>query len=263
MPGPTIAAAQTVPVRGDVPANTEHHIRLARAAAAEGVDVLVFPELSLTGYELDIAPDLAFTLDDPRLDPLAELARTHAVTLVVGAPVRLDASLHIGALVLSPDGVADVHTKRHLGAFPPTANPGGPVPPPERSVFAPGDREPLIDVRGRTAALAICADTGRPAHAAAAAARGANAYLAGMFVIPADHDAEAANLAGIASRHAMLVAMANHAGPTGGLPSAGRSAIWSESGELLVRLGPSDAGLTIATESGDGWIARAITLGCE
>jgi predicted amidohydrolase len=51
-----IAVAQTVPIRGDVDANIEQHLRLIRVAAQEQAQVLVFPELSLTGYEVDIAP---------------------------------------------------------------------------------------------------------------------------------------------------------------------------------------------------------------
>ena len=47
-----LAAAQTVPVRGDVEANLAQHVRLVRVAAEEKAQVLVFPELSLTGYEL-------------------------------------------------------------------------------------------------------------------------------------------------------------------------------------------------------------------
>ncbi|MGH2830821.1 MAG: nitrilase-related carbon-nitrogen hydrolase, partial [Actinomycetota bacterium] len=48
----SIAVAQTSPVRGDVQANLEEHGRLVRVAAAEGAQLVVFPELSLTGYEL-------------------------------------------------------------------------------------------------------------------------------------------------------------------------------------------------------------------
>ena len=45
----TVAAAQISAVLGDVPANIEKHRRVMEAAAAAAVDVLVFPELSLTG----------------------------------------------------------------------------------------------------------------------------------------------------------------------------------------------------------------------
>ena len=45
----SIAVAQTCPVKGDGQANLEEHVRLARVAATEGAQVVVFPELSLTG----------------------------------------------------------------------------------------------------------------------------------------------------------------------------------------------------------------------
>jgi predicted amidohydrolase len=69
-PARSLAAAQTIPIRGDVDANVERHLRLVHIAAAEQAQVLVFPELSLTGYELDLAADLAFSQRDPRLTPL-------------------------------------------------------------------------------------------------------------------------------------------------------------------------------------------------
>src|SRR5262245_8674427 len=119
MPPPrSIAVAQTCPVKGDVPANVEEHLRLARVAASEGAQVVLFPELSLTGYELGLADALAFTEDDPRLAPLLDAAATHATTLIVGAPVRIGSWLHIGAFLLFPDGKNAIYTKHHLGAFP-------------------------------------------------------------------------------------------------------------------------------------------------
>jgi predicted amidohydrolase len=149
--------------------------------------------------------------------------------------------------VLAQDGAVEVYTKRRLGAFPSDANAGGPVPPAEASVFAPGDRDPLVHVGGVAAAIAVCADVGSAEHAARAAARGARAYLASMFVIPADLEQEEARLRDRAVRHGMTVVLANHGAPTGGLPSAGRSAIWSERGEVLARLPVSGTGLALAS----------------
>ena len=48
----SIAVAQTCPVTSNVQANLDENIRLARLAAKEGAQVIVFPELCLTGYEL-------------------------------------------------------------------------------------------------------------------------------------------------------------------------------------------------------------------
>ena len=67
--------------------------------------------------------------------------------------------------------------------------------PAEASVFVAGTADPLIDLDDGVAAAAICADAGRRSHADRAAARGAGAYLAGMFVIPADRDTEHRRLA--------------------------------------------------------------------
>ena len=57
--GLTIGAAQPVPCRGDVAENLTRHVRLIRLASAHGAQALVFPELSLTGYELDLADRIA------------------------------------------------------------------------------------------------------------------------------------------------------------------------------------------------------------
>lgn len=255
-----LAAAQTIPKRGDVDANLDAHLRLIHAAAERGARVIVFPELSLTGYELDLAGELAFTERDRRLAPLVDAASTCGMTVIAGAPVRHDTRLYIGAFIVSPHGSVDLYTKQRLGAFPPDVNPGGPVPPAEATVFAAGNLDPLLRFDGHTAAVAICADIGRPSHSAHAADRGATTYLAGMFVIPQDIEADTTRLASYASRHRMTVVFANYGGPSGGLPSAGCSAIWSDRGQLLMRLAASGVGLAVAIETETGWRAEAVMI---
>lgn len=255
-----LAVAQTTPRRGDVDANIDQHSRLARLAAEAGAKVLVFPELSLTGYEMELAADLAFSEEDPRLDPLLEAATSLSIALVVGAPVRIGACLHIAAFIASPDGSLALYTKHHLGAFPDDANPGGRIPPAEDTVFQPGDRNPLLDLKGCKAALAVCADWMQPSHVANAAARGAAAYLVGTFTIPRYLETVKATLERYAIRHLMTVVFANHGGATGGLPAGGRSAIWSERGERLVELPPAGAGIALALQSRDSWHTRSIVL---
>jgi hypothetical protein len=67
--GRALAAAQTIPRCGDVAADVADHRRLIRAAAERNARVLVFPELSLTGCELNLAEGLAFAERDARLSP--------------------------------------------------------------------------------------------------------------------------------------------------------------------------------------------------
>ena len=257
---PSIGVAQTCPVAGDVSANLEEHARLARAAAAEGVQIVVFPELSLTGYEIGLAESLAFAEDDARLSPLLELAAAPSMILIVGAPVRIGAALYSGAFILSPARTIELYTKRHLGAFSASASCDGTVPPPEATVFVPGDRDPLLRVGGSTAAVAVCADIGRASHPRRAAERGASLYLASMFVIPSDFAGEMAKLERYAAVHSMMVAFANFGGPSGGLASAGRSAIWSDTGTLLVRLEATGSGIGIVSATPDGPRGRSVWL---
>jgi predicted amidohydrolase len=241
-----LAVAQTIPVRGDVTTNLEQHLRLAGVARAAGAGLLIFPELSLTGYELDLAERLAFAPDDERLAPLVDAAASSSMILIAGAPVRLDGRLHIAAFIISPDGSIALYTKHHLGAFSDSARADGVVPPAEATFFQAGDRNPLIRLGGATVAMAVCADTGRPAHPRAAAERGA--------------ERETANLGGYAVEHSMLVAFANYGGRSGGLASAGRSGIWSPDGEPIAQLGPTGGGIALALEDRGGWRGRAIPV---
>jgi predicted amidohydrolase len=259
--GRALAAGQTVPIRGNVDANVEEHVRLVQVAAEERVQVIVFPELSLTGYELDLAEGLAFSEGDPRLAPLVGAAARCSVTLVVGAPVRVASRLHIGAFIVSPDRTIGIYTKRHLGAFSPSASCDGIVPPAEATLFHPGKLDPLVRFGDYTAAVAVCADTGRASHPRRAAERGATTYLASMFVIRSELTRETEILRAYAVRHSMAVALANFGGPSGGLASGGGSAIWSESGEPLVQLPPIETGLAVAIEGEAGWCGKAVMLG--
>jgi predicted amidohydrolase len=258
----SIAVAQTCPVAGDVEANIVEHLRLIRMAASEGARVIVFPELSLTGYELSAAEGLAFTETDTRLGPLIDAAAATSVHLVVGAPVRAGTALHIGAFILGPGRSVALYTKQRLGAFGASAACDGILPPPEATVFEAAVRDPLIefgDADG-VGAVAVCADIGGPSHARRAAERGANTYLASMFAIPSELASDAAKLERYAVQHSMAVAMANFGSPTGGMAAGGCSSIWSPTGLLVTRLPASGAGVAVAIERPGGWRARQVAL---
>lgn len=241
----TIGAAQLEPSRGDVSENTERHLRLVRLAAAHGVEALAFPELSLTGYELDLAERLAFSEDDARLEPLRRAASDHRMVLVVGAPVRLSSGLHIGAFIVYPDGSVALYAKHHLGGE-------------EGRVFQPSDRDPLVHLTDATAAVAICADTSHASHPASAAARGANVYLAGVLFSPSEFARVTPKLKRYAVRYSMTVVLANSGGHSSTLESAGGSSIWSGSGELVARFEGLGAGIALATRTESGWAGSAV-----
>lgn len=65
-----ISIAQIEPVKGDIERNLARHLLFIEAALEKKADFIMFPELSLTGYEPELAEELATDAGDERLAPL-------------------------------------------------------------------------------------------------------------------------------------------------------------------------------------------------
>jgi NAD+ synthase (glutamine-hydrolysing) len=100
-----------------VEANLKLHLDLAEQALDLDAGLCVFPELSVTGYFLkDLVPEVAMTLDDPRLAPLLELSRR--IDLVIGMALKSeDFQYHNAAVYLSGGEVRHVHRKVYLPTY--------------------------------------------------------------------------------------------------------------------------------------------------
>lgn len=255
-----LAAAQTAPFAGDVNTNLRQHVQLAESAAAEGVTLLVFPELSLTGYELALGPALAFEPEDARLRPLIAAARRHEMTLVVGAPVRASSGLHIAAFIIEPTGEVHLYTKHYLGAFRPEDSPGGAVPPAEEVFFSPGCLNPIVTWRQHKMAVSICADSSHASHAQTAADRGADLYVSCQFGISAHMAFKMSRLKEAAHRHGFTVICANYGGPTGGLAAGGGSCVRSADGSAVSRLPAQGCGIAVAWCEGSRWAGKTVLV---
>jgi predicted amidohydrolase len=227
------AVAQLAAVPGDVGANVAAHVGLVERAGAAGAALVVFPELSLTGYELEriaAEPQLALRPDDPRLAPLREACVAAGTTAVAGAPVDGE----LAAIVLHGDGRApDVYGKQNLDG-------------PERDVFRAGTRTVVVEAGGRRVGLGICVDANHPEHAAAAAAAGAEVYAAGVIFKRGTEARMAANAAARARETGMWVLFAQPSGVAGPFDTTGGSGIWAPGGEPVVRLGAEAPAIGVA-----------------
>src|SRR5690606_28939512 len=145
---------------GGIADNVEAHIDAVRHAEA---DLVVFPELSLTGYDLD-AP--VVTMTDEVLVPLVEACVLARCTALVGAPVAgADGRQHIAMLHVSRGGVRVAYRKTHLGEV-------------EAVRFSPGEGARAERLDGWVVGTGICKDTGAPAHVEAVATLGVDLYVA-------------------------------------------------------------------------------------
>ena len=111
-----VAAATPVVHPADPKANADEHIRLIEQAAAQGVDLIVFPELSLSGYALDDLHMQGALLDEVerQIERVADATEGMAITAVIGAPVRHAERLYNCAAALAGGRVIGVVPKTYL-----------------------------------------------------------------------------------------------------------------------------------------------------
>jgi len=112
-----VTLAQTNPRLGDVQENLKDHLERIAAAVAAGSELIVFPELSLTGYFLkDQVFELASELDSPALAQLVDASK--GITIVVGFVERTpDGRLYNSLAFLERGEVLGVHRKVHLVSY--------------------------------------------------------------------------------------------------------------------------------------------------
>ena len=220
-----VAVAQHAPVPGDVAENARR--AAAVVAEAEGADLLLFPLLSLTGYDLERLAEPASwtTSDDPRLDVVREASRTHGVTAVVGAAWSgPDGRRLLASVALSPDGGVEVVGKHYLSRA-------------ERELFEPAEPAPPLDVRGWRVALAVCFDAAAPEHALEMARRGAEVYAVSALYTEGQERRLDVHPAARAMDHRMYALVANLAGAGPGWRSCGGSGVWHPDGRRVVAAG--------------------------
>lgn len=144
-----VRLVQMAPRLGDVSANVAFHQQAIAQARADGIDLLVFPELSLTGYYLrDLVSDVAITADGDLMRQLAaEAGHIHVVLGFV--EVDRGGALYCAAACLHDGRVTHVHRKVYLptyGMFD------------EGRYLSAGDRLRAFDLAGARAGLTVCED---------------------------------------------------------------------------------------------------------
>ncbi len=145
-----LALCQIAPHLGDLATNLDLHLTQIREACRQRADLIVFPELSLTGYFLrDMVPDVALTLAAPQIQQLVDAAGECA--LVVGFVEEGPHHRHYNSALFARHGqIQFVHRKVFLpnyGLFD------------EKRYFAPGDRLRAFDAPGLgRIGLLICED---------------------------------------------------------------------------------------------------------
>ncbi len=167
---------------GDIPGNTDLIIEATQRAAAEHqADIVVFPELCLTGYppeDLLLRPSLEVRV----FEALERLQKENlAPAIVIGAPLREGALLSNAAGVIEGGEI----TGRYFKRFPPNYQVFD-----EKRYFAEGRDVVTLDIRGVPVGITVCEDIWKEGPVEEAAAAGAKLIL-NLNASPYDIDKQA------------------------------------------------------------------------
>jgi 5-aminopentanamidase len=232
----TVASVQMVPEVGDLAENLRRTVSATKRAVQSGARLVVFPELSLTGYDLELlhASDVWFSPGDRRLEQLRQVAAASGATVVVGAPVKIGGHKHIASLVLTGGGPDVFAPKTHLHGA-------------EADVVEPGDGPVIVECAGWCVGLAVCYDTAFSEHARAARDAGAHLYAASVLYTAGEERKLDVRMAARAVDHGVWTLAANLGGRPSGKRSAGGSGVWSPDGSATVAAAGQDDDAVFAT----------------
>lgn len=220
-----IAILQMAAVPGDVAANLAQIDAAAEEAAAGGADLLVAPELALTGYGAgDAIRDLAEPAEGPQVKQLQAIAQRHGLALVAGFAERAEGAVYNSLVMVEGEGRPQVYRKTHLYADY------------ERALFTPGKAAAALrDFRGLKLGFLICYDVEFPENVRRLAKAGAELVLVPTALPQGPF---AAFIAGSvvpvrAFENQVFVVYANHAGRDANFAYAGLSRAVGPDGRSL------------------------------
>ncbi len=227
-----ISIAQFKSIKGNVEKNISRHFHFIELAVANGADVVVFPELSLTGYEPTLAKELAVDPEDGRMEVFQEASNRDSIIIGVGIPTKKENGCCISMILFQPFLSRKCYHKKYLHAD-------------EEPFFVNGTNPEGSMIGDTDIALAICYEISVPEHAEDAFQQEAGVYLASVAKTGKGVEKAAERLAEISETYIMNALMANCVGTCNGEMCGGKSAIWNDEGGLLGQMDENTEGMLI------------------
>jgi 5-aminopentanamidase len=222
-----LAAYQGSGISGDPGANLELIAEQARIASELGAELLIFPELFLSGYNIgDAMWKLAESLNGHSLKRASEIARTHNLALLFGYPEKEGTQVYNSSVLINSAGkrVAN-YRKMHLFSAK------------EKRLFVPGDQFVFCKINDWQLGLLICFDIEFPESARTLALQGVQ-----LLVIPtAITNSKIAEITipARALENQLFIAYINRTGTENELTYAGKSCVAGPDGKVLSSAGDS------------------------
>lgn len=233
-----VAAAQLTFISGDLVANTKKMLEYVKAAATDGADVVFFPEMSDTGYEISVIRDKAQYWDKGTVSELCEASRTNKVNVIAGVSERTKNGIFNSIAIIDRSGnVVGKYRKTHLIKAKPFF---------EHECFTAGDSLNTLNVEGMSWGFMTCYDIRFPEVASTLRDKGAEAIFvpAAFPLVRQSH--WMALLTARAIENQVFIVAANRVGTDGEVTFAGTSMIIDPYGTILSSASAIHEGLTFA-----------------
>jgi predicted amidohydrolase len=243
-----VAAAQTSPKRGEIEYNLEQHYKLCEKAVASNARLIVFPELSICGYEREDAYKYFFTPDDARLLGLKKISVAEKITIIAGAPIKIKTELYIGSFIFSPQGKISIYTKQYLHEGE------------ELYYKSSFDYNPQLILGNNRISLGICADVENVKHVREARNRSSNIYMPSIFYTPGSIIKLHEKLSNYAKDYCLNILMSNFCGESYNQKAGGKSAFWNKKGKKISELNETHPGVLIVENFGQEYNASPFYL---
>ncbi len=226
-----IAILQTAGETGVVEPNLEHLAQKAAEAAELGVQLLVCPELYLTGYNLEpaIMGRLAEASDGPAAQRVEQIARTNSMAILYGYAENDGGAVYNAAQLMDSDGqpLANYRKSHLYGDL-------------EHRSFSPGNALEVTELNGVPVGILICYDIEFPEPARTLALDGAAVVLV-PTALTKPHDFVATTLVPArAWEDQVFVVYADRCGTEGDLDYVGLSTVAGPDGKIVAQAGDSE-----------------------
>ncbi len=229
-----ISLYQMQPVSGDAAANLAKIAEAAEAASGMGAELLVTPELGVSGYGLtpEHFSEIAVERDGEIIGALCDIAAEFELAICAGFPERDGSVVYNSAVLARPDGSCEFYRKGHLYG-------DG-----ERASFTPGADVPhVFDLFGIRTGMLICYDVEFPEYVRTLALAGAELVLVPTALPRGEISRRVADLVvpTRAFENGVFLVYADLCGEEGKFSYGGRSAIIGPDGDELARAGMHEA----------------------
>ncbi len=227
-----ICIAQIKSEKGNISKNIQNHLKFIDRAIELNADLIVFPELSITNYEPELASELATDVKDSIFNPFQDISDKNKIAIGVGMPTKATDGINISMLIFQPNKDRIVYSKHLLHND-------------ELPYFVSSNSQPFLEIKGKRIALGICYETLQREHFIKAKESNADFYIASVAKPDRGTNKAYLHFPSMAKEFETPILMCNSIGYSDNFVANGLSSVWNNKGELLDQLDIENQGLLI------------------